>query len=459
MTLGVGLDTFRPVTAADLADHPLHSEPYAVTEEAAAAVDAARADGRRIVAVGTTTVRVLETVWGDPQRAPLQGRTRLFITPGRPFAVTGALVTNFHLPRSTLLAMVMAFAGADPVRSLYRTAVRGALPLLQLRRCHAAPVSDHFRITATDGAARAGVLQTAHGPVETPVFMPVGTKASVKAMLPGELRDLGATIVLGKRLPPALPPGGRADRRARRPAPVQRLGRADPHRFRRFPGVFAAPHRRRASTTRECASGRSTTAPSSTSPPSWPCAIQRLLGSDIAMAFDECPPAGVDRGPYRGRRAPHRHLGAAEPRPAAGRGPARIRDRPGRHRPGSAAAQRRGHPRGGVRRLRRGRALGGRGARPDARDAGRDRRDAPGRPAPLPDGGRRPAGPRGGDRPRRGHVRLRASHPARAHRLGPRSRRADQPAKRRICRRSAGRSSKAAPVPPAPASRAPTSAT
>jgi S-adenosylmethionine:tRNA ribosyltransferase-isomerase len=124
VTLGVGLDTFRPVTAADLADHPLHSEPYSVTPQAAAAIEGARANGRRVVAVGTTTVRVLETVWGEPQRAPLQGRTRLFITPGRPFAVTGAMVTNFHLPRSTLLAMVMAFAGVDPVRSLYRTAVQ-----------------------------------------------------------------------------------------------------------------------------------------------------------------------------------------------------------------------------------------------------------------------------------------------------------------------------------------------
>jgi S-adenosylmethionine:tRNA ribosyltransferase-isomerase len=122
VTLGVGLDTFRPVTADDLADHPLHSEPYAVDEAAAAAIERARAAGRRIVAVGTTTVRVLETVWG-PQGGRREGRTRLMITPGRPFAATGALVTNFHLPRSTLLALVMAFAGEEPVRALYRTAV------------------------------------------------------------------------------------------------------------------------------------------------------------------------------------------------------------------------------------------------------------------------------------------------------------------------------------------------
>ncbi len=123
VTLGVGLDTFRPVTAADLADHPLHSEAYSVPEATAAAVDGALRDRRRIVAVGTTTVRVLETVWAGPERGPLEGRTRLMIVPGRPFAAVGALVTNFHLPRSTLLALVMAFAGVDETRGLYRTAV------------------------------------------------------------------------------------------------------------------------------------------------------------------------------------------------------------------------------------------------------------------------------------------------------------------------------------------------
>jgi S-adenosylmethionine:tRNA ribosyltransferase-isomerase len=123
VTLAVGLDTFRPVTADDLADHALHTEAYEVAEEAARAVDRARGEGRRIVAVGTTSVRVLETVWGAVPAAPLAGRTGLFITPGYAFAATGAMVTNFHLPRSTLLAMVMAFAGVDEVRRLYRTAI------------------------------------------------------------------------------------------------------------------------------------------------------------------------------------------------------------------------------------------------------------------------------------------------------------------------------------------------
>ena len=123
VTLAVGIDTFRPVSADDLADHALHTEAYEVGEEAARAIDRARGDGRRIVAVGTTSVRVLETIWGGVPAGPLSGRSGLFITPGYAFAATGAMVTNFHLPRSTLLAMVMAFAGIDEVRRLYRTAV------------------------------------------------------------------------------------------------------------------------------------------------------------------------------------------------------------------------------------------------------------------------------------------------------------------------------------------------
>jgi S-adenosylmethionine:tRNA ribosyltransferase-isomerase len=123
VTLDVGLDTFRPLTADVVEEHHIHSERYVMPEATAAAVDAARSEGRRIVAVGTTTVRVLETVFGEP-RGPLQGRSRLLITPGHRFAATGAMVTNFHLPRSTLLALVMAFAGEQPTRDLYRTAVR-----------------------------------------------------------------------------------------------------------------------------------------------------------------------------------------------------------------------------------------------------------------------------------------------------------------------------------------------
>ncbi len=122
VTLGVGLDTFRPVAEDDLSEHEIHSERYAVSEEVAGAIASALAAGRRVVAIGTTVVRVLETVFGDPP-GPLAGRSRLFITPGHRFRAVGAMVTNFHLPRSTLLALVMAFAGTEETRELYRAAI------------------------------------------------------------------------------------------------------------------------------------------------------------------------------------------------------------------------------------------------------------------------------------------------------------------------------------------------
>ena len=116
MTLHVGLDTFRPVSAETLEAHELHSEQYEV--EPAAWERIAAAD--RALAVGTTTVRVLESL---ARGAPLAGRTDLFVTPGFEFRRVDSLLTNFHLPRSTLLALVMAFAGVDETRRLYRLAI------------------------------------------------------------------------------------------------------------------------------------------------------------------------------------------------------------------------------------------------------------------------------------------------------------------------------------------------
>jgi S-adenosylmethionine:tRNA ribosyltransferase-isomerase len=116
ITLHVGLDTFRPVTAETLAEHEIHSERYRVGP---AAWDRIRA-AERVCAVGTTTVRVLESL---ARGAPLAGRTDLFVTPGFDFCRVDALVTNFHLPRSSLLALVMAFAGVEETRRLYATAI------------------------------------------------------------------------------------------------------------------------------------------------------------------------------------------------------------------------------------------------------------------------------------------------------------------------------------------------
>jgi len=116
VTLHVGLDTFRPLQTATLEEHRLHGERYELRPEAWERIRAAS----RVLAVGTTTVRVLETV---ARGAPLAGRTDLFVTPGFEFRRVDCLLTNFHLPRSTLLALVMAFAGVEETRRLYRLAV------------------------------------------------------------------------------------------------------------------------------------------------------------------------------------------------------------------------------------------------------------------------------------------------------------------------------------------------
>jgi S-adenosylmethionine:tRNA ribosyltransferase-isomerase len=116
VTLHVGLDTFRPVTVDDLDEHPIHTERYSVEPAVWERIRAAD----RVLAVGTTTVRVLETLAAG---GSLEGRTDLFITPGFEFRRVDALVTNFHLPASTLLALVMAFAGIEETRRLYELAI------------------------------------------------------------------------------------------------------------------------------------------------------------------------------------------------------------------------------------------------------------------------------------------------------------------------------------------------
>jgi S-adenosylmethionine:tRNA ribosyltransferase-isomerase len=116
ITLHVGLDTFRPITGGTVEDHVVHGERYEVSPGEWARI--AKAD--RVLAVGTTTVRTLETV---ARTGELSGRTSLFITPGFEFRRVDALLTNFHLPRSTLLALVMAFVGVEETRELYRAAI------------------------------------------------------------------------------------------------------------------------------------------------------------------------------------------------------------------------------------------------------------------------------------------------------------------------------------------------
>lgn len=123
ITLHVGIGTFRPVQTETLDEHPMHEEYYEIGPDAAAIINAAGAAGGRVIAVGTTSVRTLESVAENRQVQPAAGRTRLFIKPGSAFKIVDAMITNFHLPRSTLLALVGAFAGLDTVMAAYQHAI------------------------------------------------------------------------------------------------------------------------------------------------------------------------------------------------------------------------------------------------------------------------------------------------------------------------------------------------
>lgn len=139
VTLHVGLDTFRPITESRVENHRIHEEHFTISADTCARIEEALKAGRRIIAVGTTVVRVLETVFSQEgktartlrsgsrcscQHGTIHGTTSLFITPGYVFRVVGGLITNFHLPRTSLLALVMAFAGKESILSAYTLAIQ-----------------------------------------------------------------------------------------------------------------------------------------------------------------------------------------------------------------------------------------------------------------------------------------------------------------------------------------------
>ncbi len=227
---------------------------------------------------------------------PFDGATDIFITPGYRFRAVDLLMTNFHLPRSTLFMLVAAFSGLDTMKRAYAHAIDERLPLLFLRRRLPAlsrggprggAVSGFpFTIAATDGAARTGAISTPRGEIRTPAFMPVGTQATVKTMYPEQVRALGADIVLANTYHLMLRPG--AER-------VARLGGL--HEFMRWPypiltdsGGFQVMSL--ANLRKVDADGVSFRSHIDGSEhrltPERSIEIQRLLDSDIVMQLDEC---------------------------------------------------------------------------------------------------------------------------------------------------------------------------
>jgi S-adenosylmethionine:tRNA ribosyltransferase-isomerase len=126
VTLHVGAGTFQPVRDGDLANHVMHAEWYTVPESTIQAIAKARAAGSRVIAVGTTSVRALESAakLDSALSSPQFGDTRLFITPGFDYKIVDAMITNFHLPQSTLLMLVSAFIGLDTMKQAYQHAIR-----------------------------------------------------------------------------------------------------------------------------------------------------------------------------------------------------------------------------------------------------------------------------------------------------------------------------------------------
>jgi S-adenosylmethionine:tRNA ribosyltransferase-isomerase len=121
--LHVGLGTFRPVKTENILEHKMHSEFYNIDEDSCKKINAAKNNGRRVIAVGTTSCRVLETVGNENNVQPKSGWTEIFIYPGYKFKIVDAIITNFHLPESTLIMLISAFAGREKVLNAYQNAI------------------------------------------------------------------------------------------------------------------------------------------------------------------------------------------------------------------------------------------------------------------------------------------------------------------------------------------------
>ena len=125
ITLHVGLGTFRPVNVEDVTKHVMHTEHYIVTKEAASKLNEVRKNGGKIIAVGTTSVRTLETIMQkENEFKPISGDTNIFIYPGFKFKAIDGLITNFHLPKSTLVMLVSAFSSKENILNAYKEAIK-----------------------------------------------------------------------------------------------------------------------------------------------------------------------------------------------------------------------------------------------------------------------------------------------------------------------------------------------
>ena len=340
---------------------------------------------------GTTVVRLLESAARpDGTVEAFAGEVDLFIEPGYRFKTVDLMLTNFHLPRSTLFMLVCAFAGTERMKAAYAEALAAGYRFYSygdacLLARGESVVSLGFTVEATDGRARLGRLETAHGPVHTPAFMPVGTQAAVKGLTVDTVRASGAKIVLANTYHLMIRPG--ADR-------IARLGGL--HEFMNWPGPiltdsggFQVMSLAQLRTVQEdgVVFRAHTDGSRHHLTPAGAVEIQHALDSDITMVLDECTPypASEDEAAESMRRSMRwaaRCKEAFVQRPGYGlfgivQGSVYPELRSGIG--GGARGDR-------LRRLRRGRARGGRRAGPNAGGARRARGRVAGGAAALPDG-------------------------------------------------------------------------
>ncbi len=290
--LNVGLGTFRPVKVEDVTTHKMHTEYYSVTEEAAEKINAAKREGRRVIAVGTTSVRTLESAANENGMVEAKhGDTDIFIYPPYKFKVVDALITNFHLPESTLVMLVAAFTSREKILELYNLAVKEKYRFFSFGDAMEKFYFETIKQDPTTGA-RAGIFHTPHGDVETPVYMPVGTQATVKGVLPRDLKEAGASIVLANTYHLFMRPGDEI---------VKKAGGL--HEFMNWQGpiltdsggfqVFSLAKLNDIGddgvTFRSNVDGSKHFIT-----PERAIAIENNLGADIIMAFDQCSEYGAD---------------------------------------------------------------------------------------------------------------------------------------------------------------------
>ena len=349
VTLHVGAGTFQPVRVDKLEDHIMHAEWFTVPQATVDAIAAARARGGRVIAVGTTSVRALEsaaaqTAGSNAPGMPLaaaQGDTRLFITPGYQYRVVDALVTNFHLPQSTLLMLVSALAGVEPIRRAYAHAVAQRYRFFSYGDAMfiESPHNNHDRTELRTARHRRRRPPRPHHAEPRR-----GRDAHLHAR--GHLRQRQGHAAAraegnrladraGQHLPPVAAPGHGNHGKAWRPARLHAVGQAHPHRLGRLQ-VFSLQGMRKI--TEE---GVKFASPIDGArlflTPEESMRIQRSLNSDIVMVFDECTPYEIDGRPATVEKRPlDAHvaaLGAALARRVRppGQSQRAVRHRPGRH--------------------------------------------------------------------------------------------------------------------------------